>query len=159
MTTAQGHCWSCGAARSLSDPLCLACGKVQPPPPAGTQIDKFAILGLSQTFAIEEAQISESQRALSRKLHPDKFARASPRERRFALEQTTQLNDAVRTMKDPVTRAQHLLSLHGVDATGETSTEVPQAFLEEALADRERLMDAKLEGGPAEVAKLGDEQR
>src|SRR5438270_3927956 len=99
MVTGQSQCWSCGAPRAQSDALCPACGKVQPPPPAGSQIDKFAILGFSQTFDIEAAAVEEKQRALSRKLHPDKFAREGARERRFALEQTAALNDASRVLK------------------------------------------------------------
>lgn len=164
MSTASSQCWSCGAARSLADPLCPSCGKVQAPPVAGTLVDKFAVLGLPQTFEQDEKDIEERHRALSRKLHPDRFARASAKERRFSLEQTTLLNDAARTLKDPVTRAQHLLALHGVDASGEPrpgerEPPLPADFLEEAMSDRERLMEAKMEGGPAEVQKLADEVR
>ncbi len=159
MTSVHAQCWSCGASRSSADALCPACGKVQPVPPAGTPVDKFAILGFDQTFDLDLQLIEERQRALSRRLHPDKFARASSKERRFALEQTTALNDAARTMRDPVLRAQHLLALHGVDASGEDSKSVDHAFLEEAMADRERLMDAKLEGQADAVEKLAGEQR
>jgi molecular chaperone HscB len=164
MPEMQGQCWSCGEARSAADALCPKCGKVQPPPPAGARVDKFAVLGVPASFEVELAQLEERHRALSRRLHPDRFARASPKERRFSLEQTTQLNDALRTLRDPVRRAQHLLALHGVDASGEPQldgkrAEMPAEFLEEAMADRERLLEAKLEGGPAQVQKLGDEVR
>jgi molecular chaperone HscB len=149
-------CWSCGADRAASDALCPACGKVQPPAPAGTALDKFALLGLPQSFDLDAAQVDEKFRALSRKLHPDRFARASAQERRFSLEQTTRLNDAARVLKDPVRRAEHLLALRGVKIAGDRELKMPPEFLEQALEDREKLMEAKLEGGPEAVARLAE---
>ena len=159
--TGTSRCWSCEGERGSGDALCPACGKVQPPPPAGTLIDNFAVLGVAQSFDVDPAALEEKFRALSRKLHPDRFARATPRERRYSLEQTTMLNNAFRRLKDPLLRAQDMLALHGVDASGEPGpgAKVPHEFLEEALHDRERLMEAKMDGGPAEVAKLGEEAR
>ena len=176
MTAVAFQCWGCGKARGATDALCPECGKVQPPRPAprpgedAAPLDKFAVLGLPVGFELEVPLLEERYRALSRKLHPDRFARASSRERRFSLEQTTILNDAYRTLKDPVRRAEHVLRLHGVDASGEPGPrvpgqpapqagQVPMEFLEEALEDRERLLEAKTEGGPAEVEKLAAEVR
>jgi molecular chaperone HscB len=96
-------------------------------------------------------------RWLSRKLHPDRFARATPQERRFSLEQTTLLNDAYRTLKDPVRRAEHLLELRGVRMGEGSKVELPPEFLERALEDRERLVEAKIEGGPGAVEVLARE--
>ena len=56
-----------------------------------------------------------SYRELSLQLHPDRFAQADAQERRLSLEQTTALNEAYKTLKDPVRRAFYLLKLHGVD--------------------------------------------
>jgi molecular chaperone HscB len=135
---------------------------VQPPPPAGAPKDKFRTLGLPRSYDLDEGALEERYRALSRKLHPDRFARAAPKERRFSLEQTTLLNDAYRTLKDPARRAEHLLELRGVRALGAArvpgeaaaAPQLPQEFLEEALADREKLLEAKMEGGPPAVAAL-----
>jgi len=160
MRETSSTCWSCGAARAPTDPLCPACGKVQPPPPPKGTLDKFAVLGLSRSYDLEQAELEESFRALSRKLHPDRFARATPRERRFSLEQTTILNDAYRTLRDPVRRAEHLLALRGVKVAGEERRApgepppVPQEFLEQAKEDREKLLGAKMEGGPEAVERL-----
>ena len=170
MSLAAVQCWSCGQSRGTAEALCPHCGKVQPPPVAGTLVDKFAVLGLPRSFELDVLAVETNHRALSRKLHPDRFARATAQERRYSLEQTTILNDASRTLKEPVTRAQHLLLLNGVDASGEpkprapgedapASEQVPMEFLEEAMEDRERLLEAKLEGGPAEVQKIADEVR
>src|SRR5919201_1730215 len=150
-------CWSCGAARAPTDALCPGCGKVQPPPPARGVTDKFAVLGFPRAYDLDERALEESFRALSRKLHPDRFARATARERRFSLEQTTILNDAYRTLRDPVKRAEHLLELRGVRVAGEergSGASMPQEFLEQAMEDREKLLEAKMEGGPAAIEKL-----
>jgi len=108
-------------------------------------------------YELDERALEESFRALSRKLHPDRFARATPRERRFSLEQTTILNDANRTLRDPVKRAEHLLALRGVKVAGEergSSASMPAEFLEQAMEDREKLLEAKMDGGPAAVERL-----
>lgn len=113
-------------------------------------VDKFALLGVPQGFD-EPAGLDEKYRALSRKVHPDRFARGTPKERRVSLEQTTLLNDAYKTLKDSVRRAEHLLALRGV------SGEVKMApdFLEETIDDRERLLEAKESGKPLDALAQG----
>ncbi len=143
-------CWSCGHEHAAAEPICPACGKVQPPPSAGAQVDKFAVLGFTPTFD-EPDGLDDTFRALSRKLHPDRFARATPQERRYSLEQTTLLNDAYKTLKDPVKRAEHLLKLRGVNGEPKMSPE----FLEETLEDREKLLEAKTSGEPLDALARG----
>jgi molecular chaperone HscB len=139
-------CWSCGHDHAAAEPVCPACGKVQPPAPAGAQLDKFAVLGIEPSFE-EPGALDEKFRALSRKLHPDRFARATAQERRYSLEQTTLLNDAYKTLKDPVRRAEHLLALRGIKGDPKMSPE----FLEQTMADRERLLEAKMSGEPLDA--------
>jgi molecular chaperone HscB len=146
----MSKCWHCGGEKSPLDAICPSCGKVQPPPPAGTQADKFALLGVEPGFD-EPAGLDEKFRALSRKLHPDRFVRATSQERRFSLDQTTLLNDAYKTLKDPVRRAMHLLELRGVSGEVKMSAE----FLEETLDDREKLLEAKEAGSPLEALAQG----
>jgi molecular chaperone HscB len=122
------------------------------PPVAGAAKDRFAVLGLSQRYDVDPGELDERFRTLSRKLHPDRFARASAKERRFSLEQTTLLNDAYRTLRDPVRRAEHLLQLRGVQPLADTA--MPEEFLEEAMADREKLLEARMEGGNDGVEQL-----
>ena len=148
----DAKCWSCGQGRAAGDALCPACAKVQPPAP-GAAPDKFAVLGLERAYELDLAQVEERYRTLSRKLHPDRFARASPKERRFSLEQTTLLNDAWRTLKDAARRAEHLLELRGVKVASDVT--MSPEFLEQTLDDREKLMDAKAEGAPLEPLARG----
>ncbi|GAC1346342.1 MAG: Fe-S protein assembly co-chaperone HscB [Myxococcales bacterium] len=158
MTTDPVQCWSCEKARAATDALCPHCGKVQPPPAfaAGEErvIDKFAALGLPRLFDLHPTRLEETFKSLSRKLHPDRFARAPSKERRFSLEQTTLLNDAYRTLKEPVRRAEHLLELRGVRVGEDSKVEMPPEFLEQAMDDRERLLAAKADGGTPAVEAL-----
>lgn len=103
-------------------------------------LDKFALLGVAQGFD-EPAGLDEKFRELSRKTHPD---RVPPAERVKAAAQMTALNDAYKTLKDPVRRAEHLLALRGVTGTPRMSPE----FLEQTLEDREALDEAKASGKP-----------
>jgi molecular chaperone HscB len=52
---------------------------------------------------------------LSRKVHPDRFARAGENERQWSLADTALLNDAYRTLKDPLHRTEYLLKLEGAE--------------------------------------------
>jgi len=147
-------CWSCANEVAAADPVCPSCGKVQPPPPAGTAPDRFAVLGFSPSFD-EPVGLDERFRALSRKLHPDRFARAAPQERRYSLEQTTRLNEAYRTLKDPVRRAEHLVALRGIKGEPKMSPE----FLEQTMEDREKLLEAKASGEPLDALAAGVRER
>ena len=62
---------------------------------------------------------------LSRKLHPDRFARAGENEKQWSLADTALLNDAYRTLKDPLRRTEYLLKLQGAEI-GEAATADPR---------------------------------
>ena len=160
MTSQAIQCWSCGKEHAASDALCPHCGKVQPVPARKTLedvADKFAALGFARSYDLHPGKVEEAFKSLSRKLHPDRFARASAQERRFSLEQTTLLNDAYRTLKEPVRRAEHLLELRGVKVGEGSKVELPPEFLERALEDREKLLEAKVGGEPQAVEVLARE--
>ncbi len=101
-------CWSCGAMRAAQ--FCQQCGKVQPPAPA----DYFAFFGLPYKLNVDIANLEREFYGLSRHLHPDINAAKTVEEQQWSLEQSSQLNDAYRTLKDPLTRTEYLLRLQGV---------------------------------------------
>jgi molecular chaperone HscB len=92
-------------------------------------------------------------------VHPDRFAAADEAERRLALQSSARVNEAYRALKDPVGRAQYLLSLHGVDATAETDTALPLDFLERQLERREAVDDARVARDQARLETLLAEVR
>lgn len=102
-------CWSCGDMRAAH--FCSACGKVQPPLP----VDYFTFFGLPRKLNLDVAALEKEFYELSRRLHPDLNARFDKREQEWSLEQTSQLNDAYRTLKDPIKRTEYLLRLEGVE--------------------------------------------
>jgi len=102
-------CWSCGTMRA--EHFCSACGKVQPPVP----VDYFTYFGLPRKLNVDVAALEKEFYDLSRKLHPDLFARADAREQEWSVEQSSLLNDAYRTLKDPIKRTEYLLHLEGVE--------------------------------------------
>lgn len=74
----------------------------------------FELLGLEPRFDLELPALEARHRALSTALHPDKFVSASASERRLALGKAIEVNEAYRTLKDPVKRAEALLVQQGV---------------------------------------------
>jgi molecular chaperone HscB len=104
-------CWSCGASLSAGKPFCDACGTVQAP---AENVDYFAVFGLARKLHINLSALERSFYRLSRKLHPDVYAQASPQEQQWSLDQTSLLNDAYRTLKNPIARTEYLLTLEGV---------------------------------------------
>jgi len=103
----------------------------------------FDLFGLTPAFSIEGEALERSYRDIQSKVHPDRFAHAGDAERRASLQWTTRVNEAYRTLRDPVQRAKHLLELNGVDVAFETNTAMPPEFLMQQMELRETLEDAK----------------
>jgi len=102
----------------------------------------FELLGLPARYRVDLDALDAAYRMLQTEVHPDRFASGSDAERRLALQASARVNEAYRTLKNPVQRAQYLLSLNGVDAVGETDTQLPLEFLERQLERREEASDA-----------------
>jgi len=102
----------------------------------------FELFGLAPAFAVEGEALERSYREIQSKVHPDRFAHAGDAERRASLQWTTRVNEAFQILKNPVTRAKHVLELHGVDVAFETNTAMPPEFLMQQMELRESLEDA-----------------
>jgi molecular chaperone HscB len=110
--------------------------------------DHFETLGLPRRFAVDLPDLERRFRELSREVHPDRFATASPPERRAALERSTALNDAYRTLKDPLRRATYFLELNGLRLEGEgpegrSPIQLRPEFLESFLELRETFAEGE----------------
>jgi molecular chaperone HscB len=114
-------CWSCGSMRAAH--FCESCGKVQPPAP----VDYFSFFGLPAKLTIDVAALEKEFYQLSRKLHPDLNARSGSQEQQWSLEQSSLLNDAYRTLRDPIKRTQYLLKLEGVELEEQSKSATEQA--------------------------------
>jgi len=102
----------------------------------------FELFGLAPAFALDAAALERSYREIQSEVHPDRFAHAGDAERRASLQWTTRVNEAYRTLKEPVQRAKYILELHGVDVAFETNTQMPAEFLMQQLELREALESA-----------------
>jgi molecular chaperone HscB len=118
-------------------------------------MDPFATLGAPRRFDLDLAALEKTHRDLSRTLHPDRFAQASASERRAALEKAADVNEAWRTLREPVSRAEALFRSVGV-RVGEThEPQATAAFLMEVMEDREALAEARAARDLDRVRALG----
>ena len=152
-------CWSCGSMRAAH--FCGSCGKVQPPQP----VDYFTFFGLPPKLNLDVPALEKDFYEFSRKLHPDLNARAGSQEQEWSLEQSSLLNDAYRTLRDPIKRTQYLLKLEGIEleeqsksatekarSTGEVKKQiVPPDLLEEVFELNMQLEELRMN------KKVGDD--
>ena len=96
----------------------------------------FELFGLPVRFRFDPVALDSAYRELQREIHPDRHATAADAERRLALQSSARVNEAYRALKDPVERAQYLLSLHGVDAFHASDTSLAVEFVEQQLERR-----------------------
>jgi molecular chaperone HscB len=117
----------------------------------GPSGDAFDLLAIRPAFAVDLAELSERHRALSLSLHPDRFAGQSAAVRRAALHRAVAVNEAHRTLRDPVSRAELLVRRLGLTApAGPESLE----FLEHVMELREALAEASQARDEARLATL-----
>jgi molecular chaperone HscB len=129
-------CWSCSVAHNESTLFCPHCSKIQPP----LSGDYFSVFGLVPRLDLDLGMLEHEFHKLSRRLHPDRFARATAEEKEWSLADTALLNDAYRTLRDPIRRTEYLLKLHGAEIGEEHSgkgridpSRVPADLLEEVF--------------------------
>ena len=151
-------CWSCAVAHNESTLFCPHCSKIQPAA-AG---DYFSVFSLVPRLDLDLGMLEHQFHKLSRKLHPDRFARASEQEKEWSLADTALLNDAYRTLRDPIRRTEYLLKLRGAEIGEEHAgkdrkdpSRVPADLLEEAfdlnMQLEEMRMSKKMGGSDPEL--------
>ena len=114
----------------------------------------FALFGLPERYRFDADALDRAYRALQSDVHPDRHAAGDDARRRAALQASARVNEAYRTLKDRVGRAEYLLQLHGVDAAAATDSALPFAFLERQLERREAADQAAAGGDAAALAAL-----
>ncbi|MEA1608059.1 co-chaperone HscB [Pseudomonas spirodelae] len=115
----------------------------------------FALFDLKPGFRLDLELLASRYRELARHVHPDRFADASEREQRVALEQSASLNEAYRTLKNPPQRARYLLALSGPELPLEVTVQDP-SFLLQQMQWREELEDLH---GSADLAGVAQFKR
>jgi molecular chaperone HscB len=121
--------------------------------------DPFAILEIEARFDLDMTLLEKRHRDISRVLHPDRYAGRPAGERQQALGRAIEVNEAFRTLRDPVRRATALLALHG-RANGEAEQpRADPALLMEVMERREALSEARRSGDRDTVKRLTDTVR
>lgn len=114
--------------------------------------DHFSLFGLPARFDIDAAQLEQAWRAVAARVHPDRYATASPAERRVAMQWSARANEAYRQLRDPLLRARYLCEQAGVDLQTESNTSMDTDFLMQQMAWREMLDEVREQGGKGSVA-------
>lgn len=99
----------------------------------------FELFGLPTQFALDGSLLSSQFRELQKRFHPDNFAAASERDRLMAVQKAAEINDAYQVLKAPMTRAEYIILLHGIELRGEQQTLQDPMFLMEQMELREEL--------------------
>ncbi len=117
----------------------------------------FEVFGLPRHLRVDTTALEKAFYAQSRRLHPDRFAARPASEQEAALEESSRLNDAYRTLKDPIARTQYVLTLEGVELEEQSKTAtdaarvsgvekkqlIPPELLEEVFELNMQLMEMK----------------
>jgi len=139
-------CWNCHE-RTLGTHFCSGCGKLRQIPQS---LDYFALFEMPKKLWIEMVGLEQKFLQLSWKLHPDNFVNATEMERELSLKRSSELNDAYRTLRDPVGRVEYLLGIEGERKEGKHKQQAPPELLEEVFELNEsldELREAKESGG------------
>ena len=156
-------CKHCGTGAPVDAHFCPQCEKILTVSRHG---DYFTFFGLARKLRIDPAELERRFRGLSRQFHPDYFYNAAPAERLASLERASYLNDAYRTLRQPLDRVEYLLRIEGLlpKDRREQVLGTPPSLLEEVFAFNEELdaiRQARAAGAPADELRerLDDARR
>ncbi|OHC66207.1 MAG: Fe-S protein assembly co-chaperone HscB [Rhodocyclales bacterium GWA2_65_20] len=121
--------------------------------------DHFQLFGLPRTYALDGDALERLYRDVQARVHPDKHAHRGDADRRIAMQWATQVNEAYRTLRDPLLRARYLLHLGGHDPKIETNTAMPAEFLMRQMELRETVAEARAAGDAARLDDLHRQMR
>ena len=109
--------------------------------------DHFSLFGLPARFDLDAQALESAWRTVAAQVHPDRFATASPAERRVAMQWAARANEAYSQLRDPLLRARYLCEQAGVDLQTESNTSMDTAFLMQQMTWREMMDDARNDAG------------
>ena len=111
----------------------------------------FELFGLPVTFEIDSDKLSLTYKTLAQVTHPDKFANAGSAEKLMMVQKNAQVNDGFQVLKNPISRAEHILELRGIELQHEKRTIQDAEFLMQQMEWREQLEEAENAANPEQV--------
>ena len=118
----------------------------------------FELFNLPVSFDVDLSTLPQTYQQLQRLTHPDRFASGSEQQKLVAIQKNAQVNDAYSVLKSPLSRAEYLLSLRGIDLQHEQKTIKDAAFLMQQMEWREELSEISEQTDPlSALESLEDE--
>lgn len=157
----QKQCANCGTVLPLNALSCSSCSTLQPIP---SELDAYELFGLriedvgSNGWEINLNKLKSSWRSFMALSHPDRMASRSEKEQKIADQQSSMLNKAYETLRDPLLRAHLLLEKFGSFIPSEAESLEDPEVLMEVMELREELEDATSEEEAGEVREKNQER-
>ncbi|CAD6190728.1 unnamed protein product [Caenorhabditis auriculariae] len=157
-TEVPEKCWKCEKSFA-GGKFCESCQTIQP------VIEKnlFNYVGVPLSFNVDLAALKKNFRDLQSSVHPDKFAQASEQEKNYSEEHSRKLNEAYKTLTEPMKRAKYMFELMGGKSKekGDLDQEALMEMMERneeisEITDKERLKEEEKKVGDEIQAKLKD---
>ena len=118
----------------------------------------FELFNMPVSFDVDLSVLPQTYQQLQRLTHPDKFASGSEQQKLVAIQKNAQVNDAYSVLKSPLSRAEYILSLRGIDLQHEQQTIKDTSFLMQQMEWREELAEVDQQSDPLSgLSALEDE--
>ncbi|KAG2215038.1 hypothetical protein INT46_008272 [Mucor plumbeus] len=156
-------CWQCQSTNKPSALFCenTVCKVIQPIP---SQLNFYHLLQAGEgknkdipTFNIDLKAMRRRFLLLQQKAHPDSYSQAPKRELDYAHLQSSVINKAYHTLKDPLSRAQYLLKQKGIQINEGDSLSDPELLME-VMEFREELEEVTSEAELKPLKERNDEK-
>ncbi|ASK78439.1 Fe-S protein assembly co-chaperone HscB [Paraphotobacterium marinum] len=98
----------------------------------------FKLFDIEQSFDVDLSTLQKKYFNLQNTFHPDKYSTASSRDKLLVLQKTSEINDAYNVLKNPISRAEHLLNINGIHFDS-NKTIADDTFLFEQMELRETI--------------------
>jgi molecular chaperone HscB len=105
-------------------------------------LNHFELLGLARDYHLDEERLRGAFRAIARNIHPDRFSGEAQEVRDLATRLSASVNQAVKVLSDPWSRADYLLELAGGPSAAQVR-DVPGNLMTEVMTLREEIEDAR----------------
>src|SRR5438045_1840591 len=98
------ECPHCQESVAMGE-FCEKCGKILPPPEDESH---YAVLGYPEIILdLSSDDLEHRFLQLNKRFHPDRFANKTPLEAQFSHDRSSAVNNAYRTLKNPISRAKY----------------------------------------------------
>jgi len=113
-------------------------------------MEYFQLFGIEPHFNIDLSALKKKYYALSRNTHPDFFTLETATQKAESLSDSTTLNQAYKTLRDPNKRLKYILEQEGLVLEGK-GAQMPQHFLMEMMDINEAIMELQFDPDPSKL--------